>query len=224
MESVTEGDPAPPIGPWVFGNEPLPQTVAVAPMLRRLTGILLSLEVEDDAVAQLIENLATAERALVGHAPLDPRPRVGPEAESHQRIYLDHGRDVGRYNPCVPEYRIQVEQERASGTVTFPLAYEGPPGCVHGGFLALFFDCVIQHHNCEFGVAGKTTSLGVDYRRPTPILQPLQFSIQRTSDERRITSVAEIELDGTVLCRATVEAVAGDRSRLPEVLPRPGER
>ncbi len=221
---MTEGDPPPPIGTWVFGDEPLPQTATLAPMLRRLIGTLLSLEVENDVVAQLIEYLAATEQALAGRAPLDPKPRVGPEAELHQRVYLDHGRDVGRFNPCVPEYQIQVERERASGTVSFPLAYEGPPGCVHGGFLALFFDCVIQHHNCEFGVAGKTISISVDYRRPTPILQPLQFSIERNSDDRRITSAAEIELDGTVLCRATVEAVAGDRSRLPAVLPRSGER
>ena len=88
-------------------------------------------------------------------------------------MYLDHARDVGAYNPCFPEYELTVDGRRATGTVTFPIAYEGPPGVVHGGFLALFFDCVVQHHNCDVGVAGKTTSLAIRYRRPTPLLTPL---------------------------------------------------
>ena len=75
------------------------------------------------------------------------------------RVYLDHARDIGAYNPCFPEYDIAVDGDRAHGTVTFPVPYEGPPGIVHGGFLAVFFDCVVQHHNCDVGVAGKTTSL-----------------------------------------------------------------
>jgi len=74
-------------------------------------------------------------------------------------VYLDHGRDIGSYNPCFPEYEIRVEGDKAWGTVSFPVAYEGPPGCVHGGFLAVFFDCVIQHHNCDYGVAGNFGSV-----------------------------------------------------------------
>ena len=85
-------------------------------------------------------------------------------------MYLDHGRDIGAYNPSFPEYDLTVDGPRATGTVTFPIAYEGPPGVVHGGFLALFADCIAQHHNCEVGVAGKTVSLAIRYRRPAPLL------------------------------------------------------
>jgi hypothetical protein len=205
---------------WVFGNQPLPQTRALASILRRLAEQALSLEQEDESVAGLIEELAATERALAQRDPRDPTPRIGPHPPAGQRIYLDHGRDIGKYNPCFPDYEIRVEGERASGTVSFPLVFEGPPAIVHGGFLAVFFDCAIQHHNCEYGAAGKTTALNIEYLRPTPILRTLQFEIERTSDARRITSSARIELDGAVLCRATMDAVAGDRSRLPAVSPR----
>jgi acyl-coenzyme A thioesterase PaaI-like protein len=205
---------------WVFGNQPLPQTLTLAPILRRLTERALSLEQEDEALARLIEELSTMERSLGQRGSSDPAPRVGPDPRPDQRVYLDHGRDIGRYNPCFPEYEIRVEGERASGTVSFPLMFEGPPAIVHGGFLAVFFDCVIQHHNCDYGTAGKTTALNIEYLRPTPILRTLQFEIERVSDDRRITSTASIELEGSVLCRATMEAVAGDRSRLPAVSPR----
>jgi hypothetical protein len=191
--------------------------LVLAPILRRLTGVVLSIENEDGEVASLITQLAAAEEALASRQPLDPSPRIGSDAHNDQRVYLDHGRDVGSFNPCFPEYEIEVSGEQASGTVSFPLAYEGPPGCVHGGFLAVFFDCIIQHHNCEYGVAGKTTTLRMEYRRPTPILKTLHFGIERASDARRITSSATIEADGAVLCQATMQAVAGDRSRLPEV-------
>jgi hypothetical protein len=213
-----------PTSVWVFGNQPLPQTLALAPVLRRLAERALSLEQEDEGLARFIEELLAMERTLVQRGPGDPTPRIGPDPRADQRVYLDHGRDIGKYNPSFPEYEIRVEGERAAGTVTFPLIFEGPPAIVHGGFLAVFFDCVIQHHNCDYGTAGKTTALNMEYLRPTPILRTLQFEIERVSDARRITSTAWIELDGSVLCRATMEAVAGDRSRLPAVSPRQNRR
>jgi hypothetical protein len=210
----------PDTAPWVFGNSPLPQTVALAQVLRRLVATALSLEEESDDLARLTEDLSSAERELARQAPADPAPRIGPETQPDQRVYLDHGTNIGAFNPCFPEYEIVVEGERATGTVSFPVAYEGPPGLVHGGFLSVFFDCAMQQHNCEYGVAGKTTSLLVEYRRPTPLLEVLDFEIKRAADDRRITSVGQLALNGTVLCRATMEAVAGDRSRLPFVAPR----
>jgi hypothetical protein len=205
---------------WEFGNRPLPQTLALAQIVRRVVAAALSQEEADERVDRLIEHLSAIERDFAQRGPVDLSPRVGSNHQSHQRVYLDHGYDIGSFNPFFPEYEIEVEGAQAAGTVSFPLVFEGPPGCVHGGFLAVFFDCVIQHHNCEYGVAGKTTSLNVVYRRPTPILTTLQFQIERSADARRITSTAHVELDGTVLCQATMEAVAGDRSRLPEVAPR----
>jgi hypothetical protein len=54
---------------------------------------------------------------------------------------------------------------------------------------------------------------------------PLGFEIDRATDGRRITSRARVFLpdesqDDETLCTATMEAVAGDRSRLPPVSPR----
>jgi hypothetical protein len=218
-EVAVDATPAP-LDPWIFGNHPLPQTVILAGALRRLAATALSLEEDDARLARLIEQLSTVELDLARRAPVDPSPRIGPDSRPEQRVYLDHGTDIGAFNPCFPEYTIDVEGERASGTVAFPLVFEGPPGCVHGGFLAVFFDCAIQHHNCALGIAGKATSLDVEYRRPTPLLTTLHFEIARSSDSRRITSEAQIQYEGTVLCRARIEAVAGDRSRLPVVSPR----
>jgi hypothetical protein len=206
--------------PWMFGLEPLPQALLAAPLLRQVVGLLLSLDDDDPAVARLIDDLRGAERVLTERAPADHTPRLGEKAPVERRPYLDHSRHVGSYNPCFPEYQIAVDGPYATGTVTFPVAFEGPPGVAHGGVLATFFDCVVQHHNCDVGVAGKTTSLLIEYRRPTPLEVELGFEIHRDADERRITSRARLYLANETMCIATMEAVAGERSRLPHVAPR----
>ena len=205
---------------WTFGEPALPQTEAAASLLRRVTSLVLALEHEEPALDQLVADLARAEEALRALVPTDPAPRVGDRVDGAGRVYLDHARDVGAFNPNFPTYDLEVDGDRASGTIEFPIAYEGPPGIVHGGFLALFFDCVVQHHNCDVGVAGKTTSLELRYRRPTPLHTSLTFTIDRVSGDGRIHSTARL-LDGDhVLCEAEIEAIASDRASLPAVSPR----
>lgn len=209
--------------PWTFGVEPLRQTLELAPLLRRVTGLVLSMESEDPAVADIIEELRATERTLAERGPSDLAPRIGEGASDEgRRVYIDHARDIGAFNPFFPEYAIAVDGERATGTVSFPIVFEGPPGIVHGGVIATFFDCAIQHHNCDLGVAGKTTSLEVRFRAPAPLEVPLDFQIDRHTDERRITSEARLFLGDATLCTATVGAVAGDRASLPAVSPRRG--
>jgi hypothetical protein len=205
---------------WKFGIEPLPQFLDFASLVRSVTGLVLSLETPHAALERLIATLRGAEAELRRIVPDNPAPRVGANAASDGRVYLDHSRDIGAFNPCFPTYQIDIDGDRATGTVSFPIAYEGPPGLVHGGFLAVFFDSIIQHHNCDVGVAGKTTSLTVTYRRPTPLLTALQFEVDRSVVDRRIVSTARLMAAGVVLCEAQMSAVAGDLSRLPEISPR----
>ncbi|MBX6387937.1 MAG: hypothetical protein IRZ08_02860 [Frankia sp.] len=209
-----------PVIPWEFGVDPLPQTGQLAARLRRVLGLALALERPEPAVDELIAALDAAERALADRVPPDPAPRVGDAVDGDGRVYVGHARDIGGFNPCFPEYEISVDGDQASGTVTFPVVYEGPPGIVHGGFLALFFDCVIQHHNCEVGQSGKTVELALRYRRPTPLLRRLRFTLTRAVEATRIHSTGQL-LDGdVVLCEARMEAVRADRSKLPAVSPR----
>jgi acyl-coenzyme A thioesterase PaaI-like protein len=209
---------------WSFGVEPLRESLELASLMRTVAGLVLSLEAPHPALERLAAALRSAEAELGELAPADPTPRIGPEAAGNRRVYIDHSRDIGAFNPCFPTYQLRVNGDRASGTVSFPVAYEGPPGIVHGGFLAVFFDSVAQHHNCDLGLAGKTTSLALTYRRPTPLVTELEFDVVRSVDERRIDSTARLMAGGVVLCEARVSAVAGNRAGLPEVSPRRAER
>jgi acyl-coenzyme A thioesterase PaaI-like protein len=207
-------------GRWTHGVRPLPQTVRAAERLRRITDLVLSLEVPEPELDALLDVLDQTEGALGRRAPVDPSPRVGGAADGDGRAYVDHSRDIGSFNPCFPEYGIAVDGERAEGTVNFPICYEGPAGYVHGGFLALFFDAAVQHHHCDLGVAGRTASLTMRYRRPTPLRTDLRFTLTRTADERWLRTEGRLLLGDELLCVAQVDAVKGDRARLPAVSPR----
>jgi hypothetical protein len=184
-----------------FGEQPLAQTVAAAGALRRLAGQLLSLEHPHPVVDAVIDRIGEWESELAGAVAPDATPRIGEDGADSQRVYLAHAFDIGAFNPCFPEYEFdRIDEQTAAGRVTFPVVYEGPPGLVHGGFLAVFFDCVIQHQNCATELSGKTRSLNVTFRRPTPVLTELVFDITRTQEDRGVTSTARLLLDDEVLC------------------------
>ena len=196
------------------GEQPLAQTVAAAGALRRLTGLLLSLEYEHPTVDAMLAQFADWERELAAVVPPDLTPRIGAGGED-QRVYLDHAFDAGAYNPCFPEYTFDhLDDETAYGRATFPVVYEGPPGLVNGGFLAVFFDCITQHQSCAAGRTGKTRSLTVTFRRPTPILTELRFDIARAAAEGRVTSTARLLLGDEVLCIGEFKTVASSPDKL----------
>jgi hypothetical protein len=198
-----------------YGEQPLQQTVAAAGALRRLTGLLLSLEHEHPTVDAMITQIAAWERELTAVAPPDPAPRIGPRSTDAQRVYLDHAFHIGAYNPCFPEYVFDhLDAGTASGRVTFPVVYEGPPGWVNGGFLAVFFDCVTQHQSCAAGRTGKTRSLAVTFRRPTPILTELGFDVVREEADGHVTSTARLLLDDEVLCTGKASTTASSPDKL----------
>ena len=197
-----------------YGERPLAQTVAASDALRRLTGLLLSLEHEHPTVDAMLAQFADWERQLATAVPPDLTPRIGAGG-AEQRVYLDHAFDVGAYNPCFPGYTFDdLEDETASGRVTFPVVFEGPPGLVNGGFLAVFFDCVTQHQSCAAKRTGKTRSLTVTFRRPTPILTELHFDITREESEGRVTSTARLLLGDEVLCIGEFKTVASSSDKL----------
>jgi hypothetical protein len=192
-----------------FGEAPLAQTVTAAGAIRRLGELLLSLEHAHPTVDAIVAQIGEWERELSAAVPPDSTPRIGVDEAGARRVYLDHATDIGAFNPCFPEYHFdRLDGEIASGRVAFPLVYEGPPGLVHGGFLAVFFDCIIQHQNCVVGLSGKTRSLQVTFRRPTPVLSELRFDISRSRVERGITSTARLLLDEEVLCFGEVTTLA----------------
>ena len=199
-----------------YGEQPLEQTIAVAAAMRRLASLVVSLEHPHPAVDEMIDRFSAWDDELASALPRNNSPRIGPTAtDTACRVYLEHASDIWSFNPCFPEYSIEfISDEISHGTVNFPVIYEGPPGLVHGGFLAVFFDCVIQHQSCLTGKSGKTRNLNVRFRRPTPILTNLRFDITRSHAGPQIDASARLTLDGEVLCIADVSTLSVPAEKL----------
>jgi acyl-coenzyme A thioesterase PaaI-like protein len=71
------------------------------------------------------------------------------------------------------------------GRVIFGSAYEGPPGCVHGGYIAAAFDEVLGYAETFTGNPGMTGTLTVTYRTPTPLHVEVVFSARVAHVEGR---------------------------------------
>ena len=105
-----------------------------------------------------------------------PRPRygMGPMSSAH--------------NPVFPKPQIDGANDVTRGRITFGIPFEGPPGCVHGGFVAAFFDQVLGQHNMLNDASGMTARLVVNYRRPTPLDCGLSFEVEGGRTDARKTT------------------------------------
>lgn len=91
--------------------------------------------------------------------------------------FFEHGPMLGNSNPLAPPIALSVVDERTMrGVVTFRGGYEGPPGCVHGGYIAAAFDEVLGATQSLSGTPGMTGRLSIDYRSPTPLHEELVFT------------------------------------------------
>ena len=82
---------------------------------------------------------------------------------------------TGRGNPIAPPLETRIEESRVFSSVMFNAAYEGPPGCVHGGVVALAWDHVLAAVTLIDNSRGPTANLSVDYIKPTPLNTELHF-------------------------------------------------
>ncbi|MCG8592364.1 MAG: PaaI family thioesterase [Proteobacteria bacterium] len=165
-----------------------------------------------DALERYAEQLATHPRGkkYEGWSETGPAGSVG--------AFFDQSPLIGRANPLAPPIQLGADQEnkRVEGRVTFGSSYEGPPGCVHGGFVAAAFDEVLGFANSLSGNPGMTARLTVNYRRPTPLLTPLRFEAGLDRVEgRKIFTSGRVYVGDTDQLTAEAEGlfVSVDRSK-----------
>jgi acyl-coenzyme A thioesterase PaaI-like protein len=101
-----------------------------------------------------------------------------PLAGADPHAFFDHSPMLGRANPLAPPIELWAEGNVMHGKATFGAAYEGPPGCVHGGFIAAAFDEVLGSTQSLGGRPGMTGRLTIHYRSPTPLREELRFAAQ----------------------------------------------
>jgi acyl-coenzyme A thioesterase PaaI-like protein len=101
---------------------------------------------------------------------------AGGSGEEHEAEGpWDNSPLMGRANPLAPPLRLRMLEDRVVGTVTFHGAYEGPPGHVHGGYVAAAFDELLGLTQALGGQPGMTGRLTIHYRSPTPLNEELRM-------------------------------------------------
>ena len=98
-------------------------------------------------------------------------------AESH---FTDRSPFYGAMNPLSMPMTMEKDESFGefgliAGTATFTEPYEGPPGHVHGGYIAAAFDEVLGMTQSLTGRPGMTGTLTIKYRAPTPLHQEIVY-------------------------------------------------
>ncbi|CAB4734022.1 MAG: PaaI family thioesterase [Actinobacteria bacterium] len=112
---------------------------------------------------------------------------------------------VGPLNPVAPPVRMWADDAlRVHGAVTLGAPYNGPPGLVHGGVLALIFDELLGACAVVNQCPGFTGTLTVKYLRGTPIRTPLTMEawIDRVDGRKTFVS-GELRNGAIVTATAT---------------------
>lgn len=132
------------------------------------------------AVASAIEAaaMALAEPRLTGTGATGPAPRT-------YGSYLPSSLLVGTAHPLSPGADATFADGVLEVRVRFGASYEGPPGYVHGGIVALAFDELFGMCNVCNGQGGLTGRLSVRYRRPTPLRRTLRLTAWQEHHEGR---------------------------------------
>jgi acyl-coenzyme A thioesterase PaaI-like protein len=161
---------------------------ALAGAIRELVEQVAATSAPDAALAEVAgEVRAATERLRAASSARRIAFRTGAGSDGTEvREYRRRNPVCGVLNPLAPP---AAYEEAADGsvvaTVTFGVAYQGPPGYVHGAFIAGVFDDVLGAANLAAGHAGMTVKLEVRYRRATPLHTPLRVVARHTSREGR---------------------------------------
>ena len=150
-------------------------------------------EVEDRirSIADMLSGYAEISRGYEGLA----------EASGlgHDRAFFDWSPLLGLANPLAPPLQAEVQGDALVARATFGSAYEGPPGCVHGGYVAAAFDDILGLTQSMSGQVGMTGTLTIRYRQPTPLHTELRFECRIDSiNGRKVTASGRL-LAGDVL-------------------------
>lgn len=118
--------------------------------------------------------------------------------EAHE--YFPFSPMIGLFSPLAPPIQCERHNDEVRGHGTLRAAYEGPPGCVHGGIIAGLFDELLGVANIVSGVGAMTGTLTIVYRSPTPLYTELQLAAHTVSiDGRKVRTVGTLHA-GDRLC------------------------
>jgi acyl-coenzyme A thioesterase PaaI-like protein len=132
---------------------------------------------------------------------------------------FDYSPMIGLSNPLAPPITLRVDGDVVRGTASFGDAYEGPPGHVHGGYVAAAFDEVLGFAQSMAGNPGMTGTLTIRYRKPTPLNVELHFEARVERVEgRKIFATGTLRNAGVLTAEAEGLFISVDFSKMRAML------
>lgn len=152
---------------------------ALAEAVRRLN----TLSVTTVADAEQLQQVAEAVQQQVDLLAQQPQrggrmAHIDPERDGQlQRSVVSHELSPlsGLCNPLSAPMNLWFEDDEVRARVTLGWPYEGPPGCVHGGFIAALFDEFLGMGQKLSKQPGFTGTLNIRYIKPTPLHRELNL-------------------------------------------------
>jgi acyl-coenzyme A thioesterase PaaI-like protein len=174
-----------------------------------------------DVIERAASHLEAAAAELDGHG-VAPRGYEGFAESANSgdpRAFFDHSPLMGLANPLAAPLRPEFTEDRVICRAVFGTAYEGPPGAVHGGFVAAAFDEVLGMAQSLGGAPGMTGTLTIRYRRPTPLHEELRFegTLDRV-DGRKIFTSGRCYAGDTLTAEAEGLFIRVDFSKIAELM------
>ncbi|HEU5302503.1 MAG TPA: PaaI family thioesterase [Acidimicrobiia bacterium] len=168
-------------------HPPGPELRRLADAMRLVADQTVRTAAAPDVLADAAAAVERAAAILAPHTPAwAPSVPAMPATELDPHVYFPFSPIIGWYSPLAPP--IQCVPQEGGGVVghgALGAAYEGPPGCVHGGMIAEIFDEMLGVANITAGVGAMTGTLTIVYRSPTPLYTELRFEAETESIEGR---------------------------------------
>ncbi len=142
---------------------------SLAEAVRELIEQTTSTDLSEPALAAATGTVRRAVDELRAGGGSTPRgSRIGDYDARNPVEYFRLSPVSGVFNPLAPPLRLEVRDGEVHGECTFGRAYQGPPGYVHGAWVAAAFDELLGIANAVGGVPAMTGRLEIRFHRPTP--------------------------------------------------------
>ena len=192
------------------GDDPTDE-IRLAEAVRRLVRGVRVTQVGGEAHERALSLIADATALLESEVTDGPFWQTGLTAfdqfdlDAEPTSVFPYSPAMGRRNPISPVVELEVgEDQVVRGTARFTEQFNGPPfDTCHGGIISLVYDDLIGLAAMIAAGGGMTARLTIDYRRPTPMFEPITLTAWLEEvDGRKLLARGEMRHEGELLSEA----------------------
>ena len=175
-----------------FDPDLMAAVVELGKAVRGLVDASVRTTVEPDELRSAAESVrAVTDRLTTSQRPASQLPALD-DPIAFRRVFSPV---TGVGSGIAPPLVVRRHGDEVVAEATLGLAYEGPPGYLHGGMSALFMDQMLGAATIAAGLWGMTAHLALDYRGPVPLDTPLVLRARVTENAgRKSVVIGEIAL------------------------------